>query len=436
MDTILFWSGLSLAIISFGFLIYFLTKFIKDRAAISFTKKVFLQLLIPIVSLFVSTPMIFMGCALMNHWILTVMEIMLIITGGAFFGASFGLIFCAFILRYYKDNIASDKHKKIISYLLFGSIPLLVISFLVFMEGMAAHFTYPLTNGLRVSSDGVMWTTYKDGHEGFNITFYGAIIVMGAIIVYFICDHKFYVKYHKHGLLDTCFLIAFPMGIVGARLWSCLVLYPDHYLVNPIEILYVWDGGLAIMGGAILGIVTGVTYMLIFRKYINLRLAVDMIVPCILIAQAIGRWANFFNHEIYGNITDMSSWCFLPSFIRNQMSTGFINGSPSSTTMYVPLFLIESCTNLIGYFVIAYAIGKPLKKYLALGDLGCAYFIWYGTTRAIMEPMRYGDSGQVDKFIESWYSSFALIAIGIIGIIAFHLYEHWMRKNGKAIKGV
>ncbi len=435
MEWILFVISLLIGVASIVALIYFLAKFIKDRRILIINKSIFVQLLTPSIAFGVAWALFIFGCGLVNFWTISGIELFEMILGGFLFGFNFCVILVTFIIRYYKTNLSDELQIKWVSYALFISIPLIILGFLLFMEGCAAHFTYPLTNGISFTSNGIVWTTYNNNPGGFHIAFYGVIIVAGAIIVYFICDHKFYQKYHKHGLLDTCFLIAFPMGIIGARLWYCLVLQPTVYLNSPAAIFQIWDGGLAIMGGAILGVATGVAYMLLFRKYINLRWAIDIVVPTILIAQAIGRWGNFFNHEVYGVETEMSSWFFIPTFIRNQMAVGFNGGLPASSKMFVPLFLIESCTNLTGYFIIRYAIGKPLKKWLALGDLGCCYFIWYGITRAIMEPMRNQNGGN-DYFSASWYTSFVLIGIGVLGIVAFQLYEFLMHKHGKTIKGI
>jgi len=91
----------------------------------------------------------------------------------------------------------------------------------------------------------------------------------------------------------------------------------------------------------------------------------------------------------------------------------------------VPLFLIESITNLAGYFIITYGIGKGLRKWLSLGDLAMGYLIWYGATRAILEPLRSAEF----EYGQSWISSFILIGAGVLGIIAFHVYDYIRKKK-------
>lgn len=438
MKLVLIILGSILGVAGLIYQIYFLLKFCKDRAIKKIDKRNFIYLLIVPIIFTVALPLFLGGCSILNNWQISSRDLTALIIGGAFFGLSSSTFVTSFILRYYKTSLESVEQKHIISIVMFSSIPIVFLSLILLMEGLAPYLAYPLTNGITFGGEhGIDFTTYKNPVSGFHIAFYGVIIVAGAVIVYFICDHKFYQRYHKHGLLDTCFLIAFPMGIVGARLWYCLVLRPDYYLANPLDIFRIWDGGLAIMGGAILGIISGVTYMMLAKKYINIRKAMDIVVPAILIAQAIGRWGNFFNHEVYGGIVSASDWWFIPTFIRNQMSVSFLNGMPSGNQMFVPLFLIESITNIAGYFIIVYAIGKPLQKYLAWGDLAGCYLIWYGITRIIMEPLRYQEAGQqTDFFSQSFYAAIALVAGGAILIVAFQIYEFAMKKTGHKIKGL
>ena len=107
------------------------------------------------------------------------------------------------------------------------------------------------------------------------------------------------------------------------------------------------------------------------------------------------------------------------------MSTDFTFGAVTSTNIYVPLFLIESLTNLCGYFVIAYGIGVGLKKYLKPLDVGACYHIWYGITRAIMEPLRSSSF----EYNQSWISAFLLIAAGLLVIALNHIIRYIINKK-------
>lgn len=359
---------------------------------------------------------------LSREWSLKVGEYFLALGGSLFFGLSFAGLYCAFGLNFYKPTLEA-KIIKIVRIVMYSLIPVVFLSFILATEGVANHLVYPLVNRISIVS-GFVGPFERDVQ--YAVAFYGIFIVGGAILVYFIADHFFYKKFKRHGIIDTTFYVAFPAGIVGARLWFCYILEFDKYKNNFVDVLRIWDGGLAIMGGAILGIIAGVTFMMLKRKYVNIRWAMDVIVPTVLVAQAIGRLGNFFNLEVHGQEVLASSWSFLPSIITNNMAFSSTSGPASPGNIYLPLFLVEFVINLSGYFLITFGIGRGLKKYISLGDLSMSYLIWYGLTRVVLEPLR--DSHF--EYSQSWYSSFILIGIGVAGILAFHLYDLYRKKKG------
>lgn len=220
-----------------------------------------------------------------------------------------------------------------------------------------------------------------------NITWYSVIVLTGAIVAYFLCKY-FYKKdelYKTHpDLIDTLFLIAFPCGLLGARIWFVLSEL-DYYLADPIKILKVWEGGLAIQGGVLGGILAGYLVLKYKNIHYSFRRLVDIIVPNILIAQSIGRWGNFMNQEVYGSCIDRNSVSWIPNFILNNMNGGRIY----CRTGYVatPLFLYESLLTLLGFILISIVIRKLYTKKVD-GELGALYLVYYGLVRIIMEPLR------------------------------------------------
>lgn len=420
----LFIVGIVFGVAIFGFALYLVIRFVKEKplgtSEIVISKELFIQLIASIGSVGLMTILSSYGGVLWGAWNLSAIEHLCIIFGSYFFGSGFSMLVASFILYYYKPKL-NEKQRNLVRIMMFASIGVTLVFFFIMTEGFAYHISYPLYNAIDF---GKGLTSFKDDSSGFRIAFYGVIVVGGAVGVYFICDHYFYKKYGKHGIIDTLFLVAFPMGLVGARLWYCLVLRGDYYLANPALILHVWDGGLAIQGGALLGIIAGVSFMLLFRKYVDIRWAIDTIVPTILIAQAIGRWGNFFNCEVFGEPSLISNWWFLPSVIKNQMqytSVTVVN-KIGEGEMYVPLFLIESVINLCGYFLIRYAT-KPINKYLPLLSRGGMYILWYGLVRLIMEPMRNGyGSGVGDGFSQSKITAIVMIGLGALVIGASYLW--------------
>ncbi len=411
MKYVMFSIGLALGVITFGVLVYLIIRFIRRRSIggvepkIEGKEKVLFIALNAIVGLF--TMLSTFGCTQILEASLNIGEIFLIIFGAYFFGSGFSLLFSSFVLYYWKVDLFI-KQRKIARIITFVTIPFVVGGLWMFTNGLADHLSYPLWNGLSFTQGFVG----RDVSNGFIIKFYGIVIVSGAVISYFISDHYFYKKFHKHSILDTLLLVAFPAGIVGARLWYCLILEPGTNIFD------IRSGGMAIQGGALLGIIFGVGFMLIFRRYVNIRWAMDVIVPTILIAQVIGRWGNFFNQEVYGGVVSYESIAWLPKIIVNNM---YIDGD-----YHLPLFLIEGAINLCGYFIIRYAVGKLLRKWLSLGDLSMSYVIWYGLVRICLEGLRCSEF----EYIESFITAIVMVGVGVAGIIAFHVYDKIRKIKG------
>lgn len=276
-----------------------------------------------------------------------------------------------------------------------------VIFFFLALEAIEPGLTYPLPKGIPFEQP--------------IATFYAAFILTGAYLAYALSEREFIKMGKKKGYVEDIFLVAFPAGILGARLWYVWGQWDLEFVGQPLwKIFAVWEGGLAIMGGALGGALAGILYVYFKRKDINIIQAIDIGVPTILLAQAIGRWGNFFNQEVYGAIADVQSWSWLPTFIQQQMT---INGS-----FRVPLFLIESVINFSGYFVIRYGVGQGLKSFIKPGDQALTYLVWYGLTRGIMEPLRnptynMGNDGNW-SFLWGWI----FFASGLVLI----LLNHWV----------
>ena len=201
----------------------------------------------------------------------------------------------------------------------------------------------------------------------------------------------------KDELIDIMFY-TLVIGIIGARLYYVLFNL-DYYSANPLEIIQMWHGGLAIHGG----LITALIFLLIYfkKKKMNLLLFLDTVVVGLIIAQAIGRWGNFFNGEAYGRDVTLEflKKLHLPQFIINGMHIG--------NSYKEPTFLYESVLSLIG-FIILLSVRK-IKK-IKTGTLTSIYLIWYGITRLIIETFR-SDSLMLGNIKMAQ-------AVSIIGIIA------------------
>ena len=412
------------------------------------------------------------GYALQGKWPIDPGHYVMLLIGAPIFYAAVLAFFITFYFRYWRTDMA-DKCRKNGSLVMILSIPLALFAFLLAGEGMGPYLTYPLVKGFAINNQGWVWLRpdiFTSG--GLQIVWYGVLIVGGAVLAYKISDHHFYQKYGRHGIIDTCFLIAFPCGILGARIWYVvgnwngdvggIVPFAERFARGEWwSIFAIWEGGLTILGGAVGGILGGVIYMLLKRRYVDIRFAVDAIVPTILLAQAIGRFGNFFNHEVYGNLTMMDQWPLLPTWIKYNMAVSWSGGQPvfapvSKTigdvtytgNMYVPLFLIEALLNFFGYFIIMYLVPKGYgflarkitKKEdggalaLAMGDKLGFYLIWYGVVRIIMEPLRDPEFNMGTNGMWSLWNSMVYIILGAVVIIGMQAFAYIRRRKGLPVE--
>ena len=197
-------------------------------------------------------------------------------------------------------------------------------------------------------------------------------VIVGGIIGYRECIKK---GMKQDTFIDMVFY-GLILCILGARLYYVLFNL-SYYGSNPLEILMIWHGGLAIHGGLLVAIIF--LYFFCKKKNLNLFLVLDIVVVSIIIGQAIGRWGNFFNGEAYGRVVTLEFLknLHLPQFIIKGM---YIDGSYRE-----PTFLYESICSVIGFVVLL--IIRNLKK-ARTGMLTSFYCIWYGITRCIIETFR------------------------------------------------
>ena len=178
-----------------------------------------------------------------------------------------------------------------------------------------------------------------------------------------------------------------------------------------------------------MGIVVGVAWFIWRHKGKYIWDAIDLVLPCILIAQAIGRWGNFFNCEVHGYLVSDANWKWLPEIVLNNARYSSTSGFAPDGQIYVPLFFIEFISNLLGYFVLGHVFGKALRKHLEYGDVGAGYIIWYGMTRVLLEPLRDSSYQMGNNGYWSWVWSMIYVLVGTLMIIANHIIRNVIRKK-------
>ena len=205
---------------------------------------------------------------------------------------------------------------------------------------------------------------------GRDVYLYGAIIAFAFMVCIFYCAKKSRRLGIREDDVYDVLLLLMPLGIVGARLYFVLFNL-EYYLANPSEIIAVWNGGLAIYGGVIAGVL--VIFFVSRRKGIPVPAMLDLFLTACILGQAIGRWGNFTNREAFGSETGI--------FCRMGLTT------VSGGTVYVhPTFLYESLWNVTGFIILNTMITRGLRKYD--GQCALVYCLWYGTGRAMIEGLR------------------------------------------------
>jgi len=238
-----------------------------------------------------------------------------------------------------------------------------------------------------------------------QIKWYAVLIMSGAAVAYLFCVKG--VKEKRYLNVDEfsdLFVYTLWFGVVGARLWYCAFYNLSYYLANPIAILRVFDGGLAIQGG----LVGGFLFIFLYckRHHLDLLILLDIILPNVLIGQCSGRWGNFINKECHGGEVSEEYFAGILSFLKEGM---YINGH-----YYEPLFFYESTLCLLGWIIIYWILRKHQNK---RGDLAYAYLMWYGVIRFFIEERR-TDSLYIGNFKMAMVTSLAFILIGLIGYIS------------------
>lgn len=244
--------------------------------------------------------------------------------------------------------------------------------------------------------------------NGFNIYFYGICMSL-AVLSGFGMSYTITKKYYKEIDADILYdVVTFGLivGFISARLYYCLLNF-NFYSTNLIEILNFREGGISIQGGILGGFLFSAIYAKI-KKLPVLKLA-DIASYGMILAQAVGRWGNFFNSEAYGHPTNTFG-VFIPISARIQGYEHF--------AYFQPTFLYESILNLIVLSILFFVVRK--LKFRFDGLIFASYIILYSIVRLIIEPMRLDSALNVGSIHIATITSIAMIALSIIFIITIY----------------
>ena len=254
---------------------------------------------------------------------------------------------------------------------------------------------------------GIEWDPVRTLDLGpVSIHLYGLIIATGLLLaVLYGCRRCSQFGIIEDTLTDGVLWVT-PFAFLCARLYYCIFYWEQGgYAANPLSILYVWEGGLAIYGGVI-GAILGIIVFCKVKK-VSIGAVLDIVALGFLIGQAMGRWGNFFNREAFGAETD--------SFLR----MGLYNVVTGVTEYHHPTFLYESVWNLVGFIALHFLS----KRRQYDGQVALGYAAWYGLGRVFIEGLR-TDSLYIGAFRVSQLVAAASFVLAAAMLICQALRPH------------
>ncbi|GAB4180377.1 MAG: prolipoprotein diacylglyceryl transferase [Roseiflexaceae bacterium] len=256
-----------------------------------------------------------------------------------------------------------------------------------------------------------------------SIRWYGALIVGGAMLAAWIAGRRAAKRGYDPEHVWNLLLLGMVLGIAGARAYYVAFEWPSFQNRPFLEIINPATGGLAIHGALIGAVIAALIYTR--RNKLPFVEWLDICLPTVLVAQAVGRWGNFFNQEAYGRPTDLGFGVLIDADRRLFPYDNMSEYPPN--TLFHPTFLYESIWNVSGFGLLM-LIERQFGKRLRTGDMALMYAIWYGIGRFWIEGLRTdslctnGVGGECAEALRTaQIASVLLVAIGAIGLIINHL---------------
>lgn len=216
----------------------------------------------------------------------------------------------------------------------------------------------------------IPYSRYIFGH----LPWYGLLIVCGIAAAIRLSIHEEKrLGLRQDTVIDAAFWVI-PAGLIGARLYYVIFQW-DFFAPDPLSIFRLWEGGLAIYGG----VIGGLLGVLLFAKHRKITPVVltDLIAPGLALAQSIGRWGNYFNMEAYGRPITNEAWQFFPVGVQIPVGDDYV--------WHMATFFYESCWDMLVFILLWFVIRKRSVK---AGTTTLWYLLLYGTGRFFIEGLR------------------------------------------------
>ncbi len=256
------------------------------------------------------------------------------------------------------------------------------------------------------------------------IRFYGIILMLGAVAAALLAEREARRRGQNSEIVWDGLIWVLIGGILGARIWHILTPPPSmveagfttrYYLTHPLDMLAIWHGGLGIPGAVIGGVLA--LYLFSRRRNLEFILWLDIAAPALALGQAIGRWGNFVNQELYGAPTNLPWKIYIqPQYRLPEFQ---------DQAYYHPLFLYESLWCL-GIMIFLLWIGRRKADWLITGDIFLFYLLLYPLGRFLLEFIRL-DASQIAG-INANQTFMAIVGLAAVAIL---LWRHYLRGRVK-----
>jgi phosphatidylglycerol---prolipoprotein diacylglyceryl transferase len=255
-----------------------------------------------------------------------------------------------------------------------------------------------------------------------TVHFYGIIIMLGVVAAAWLAQWNANRQGQDGNRVWDMLLWVLVAGIIGARIWHILTPMPDlvaqgvttgYYLTHPLAAIAIWNGGLGIPGAVIGG--AAALYFYTRRHRLSFLAWADILAPSVALGQAIGRWGNFFNQELYGSPTNLPWAIYIDP--QHRLS-GY-----QSQAFYHPLFLYESLWDL-GNMALLLWLGRHAKSHLRQGEIFLIYAGVYAVGRFLLEFLRL-DASEV-----AGINANQALMLGVMIVAALVLF--WLHRPGRS----